>query len=160
MFSGQENWIRGNKNGANKGISEKPSENTQAARRVRFTGVREIVRLKSILKAYIRAAIAAEKAGLKVNFKKDPEPIPAELKKKLNEDSALKIAFAALTPGRQRAHILYFSAAKQSQTRETRIEKSRSQILEEAGLNDRWRRAWIAADESVPRILTPVAPLR
>jgi uncharacterized protein YdeI (YjbR/CyaY-like superfamily) len=92
--------------------------------------------MNPVLKAYIQEAIAAEKAGLKVNFKKNPEPIPQELQSKLDEIPALKTAFAALTPGRQRAYILYFSAAKQSQTRQSRVEKCLKQILQGKGLND------------------------
>src|ERR1700732_1903318 len=118
------------------GILEKPGENTQAARRIPFTNVREIVEMEPILKAYIHEAIEAEKAGLKVNFKKNPEPIPEELQKKLDEIPALKAAFDALTPGRQRAYILYFSGAKQSKTRESRVEKCMRQILNGKGLND------------------------
>ena len=118
------------------GILEKPGENTQAARRIPFTNVREIVEMEPILEAYIHEAIEAEKAGLKVNFKKNPEPIPEELQNKLDEIPALKTAFDALTPGRQRAYILYFSAPKQSKTRESRVEKWRQQILKGKGLND------------------------
>ena len=119
------------------GILEKPGENTQAARRIPFTNVREIVEMEPILKAYIYEAIEAEKAGLKVNFKKNPEPIPEEFQNKLDEIPALKTAFDALTPGRQRGYILYFSAAKQSKTREARIAKWMKQILQGKGLNDR-----------------------
>jgi uncharacterized protein YdeI (YjbR/CyaY-like superfamily) len=119
-----------------KGILKKPGENTQAARQARFTDVREITKLAPTLKAYIKEAIAAEKAGLKVEFKKTPEPVPAELQKKMAEVPALKTAFHALTPGRQRAYILHFSAAKQSQTRTSRIEKCLKQILSGKGLND------------------------
>jgi uncharacterized protein YdeI (YjbR/CyaY-like superfamily) len=108
----------------------------QAARRIPFTNVREIVEMEPILKAYIREAIEAEKAGLKVNYKKNPEPILEELQNKLDELLALKAAFAALTPGRQRGYILYFSAAKQSKTREFRVEKCMQQILKGKGLND------------------------
>jgi uncharacterized protein YdeI (YjbR/CyaY-like superfamily) len=108
----------------------------QAARRIPFTNVREIVEMEPILKAYIHEAIEAEKAGLKVEFKKNPEPIPEELQNKLDEIPALKTAFDALTPGRQRGYILYFSAAKQSKTRETRVEKCMQQILNGKGLND------------------------
>jgi uncharacterized protein YdeI (YjbR/CyaY-like superfamily) len=108
----------------------------QAARRIPFTNVREIIEMEPILKAYIYEAIEAEKAGLKVNFKKNPEPIPEELQKKLDEIPALKTAFDALTPGRQRAYILYFSAPKQSKTRESRVEKCMQQILKGKGLND------------------------
>jgi uncharacterized protein YdeI (YjbR/CyaY-like superfamily) len=106
----------------------------QAARRIPFTDVREIVEMEPILKAYIHEA--KEKAGLKVNYKKKPEPIPEELQNKLDEIPALKTAFEALTPGRQRGYILYFSAAKQSKTRESRVEKCMRQILTGKGLND------------------------
>jgi uncharacterized protein YdeI (YjbR/CyaY-like superfamily) len=120
-----------------KGILIKPGENTQAARQARFTNVREIVKLESILKAYIHEAIEAEKAGLEVNYKKTSEfTMPEELKNKLDEMPALKTAFEALTPGRQRAYLLYFSAAKQSKTRESRVEKCMPQILKGKGLND------------------------
>src|SRR5205809_4661198 len=108
----------------------------QAARRIPFTNVREIVEMEPILNAYIHEAIETERAGLKVNFKKDPEPIPEELQKKLDEIPALKTAFEALTPGRQRGYVLYFSGAKQSKTRESRIEKCMPQILKGKGLND------------------------
>jgi len=119
------------------GILKKPGENTQAARQIRFVNVREIVGMEPILKAYVYEAIEVEKAGLKVNFKRNPEPIPEELQNKLDEIPALKTAFDALTPGRQRAYILYFSAPKQSKTRESRIEKCMRQILNGKGLNDR-----------------------
>ena len=108
----------------------------QAARRIPFTNVREIVEMEPILKAYIYEAIEAEKAGLKVNLKKDPEPIPEEFQNKLDEVPALKTAFDALTPGRQRAYNLYFSAPKQSKTRESRVEKCMQQIFNGKGLND------------------------
>jgi uncharacterized protein YdeI (YjbR/CyaY-like superfamily) len=118
------------------GILKKPGENTQAARQIRFTNVREIVQMEPILKAYLYEAIEAEKAGLKVDFKKNPEPVPEEFQNKLDETPALKTAFDALTPGRQRAYILYFSAPKQSKTRESRVEKCMRQILDGKGLND------------------------
>jgi uncharacterized protein YdeI (YjbR/CyaY-like superfamily) len=108
----------------------------QAARRIPFTNVREVVEMEPILKAYICEAIEAEKAGLKVNYKKKPEPIPEELHNKLDEIPTLKAAFEALTPGRQRGYILYFSGAKQSTTRESRVEKCMQQILNGKGLND------------------------
>jgi uncharacterized protein YdeI (YjbR/CyaY-like superfamily) len=108
----------------------------QAARRIPFTSVREIVEIEPVLKAYIHEAVAAEKAGLEVEFKKNPEPIPEELQNKLDENPALKTAFRALTPGRQRGYILYFSAAKQSKTRESRVAKWMPQILNGKGLND------------------------
>jgi uncharacterized protein YdeI (YjbR/CyaY-like superfamily) len=92
--------------------------------------------MEPILRAYICEAIEAEKAGLKVNYKKKPEPIPEELQNKLDEIPALKAAFDALTPGRQRGYILYFSAAKHSKTRESRVEKCMQQILTGKGLND------------------------
>jgi uncharacterized protein YdeI (YjbR/CyaY-like superfamily) len=119
------------------GILIKPGENTQAARQMRFTNIREIVEMEAILKAYIYEAVEVEKAGLKVNFKKITEfIIPEEFQNKLDEIPALKIAFDALTPGRQRAYILYFSAPKQSKTRESRVEKCMQQILNGKGLND------------------------
>lgn len=120
------------------GILEKPGENTQAARRIPFTNTREIVEMQTILKAYIHEAIEAEKSGLKVNFKKTTEfIIPEEFQNRLDELPALKTAFDALTPGRQRAYILYFTAPKQSKTRESRVEKCMQQILSGKGLNDR-----------------------
>jgi uncharacterized protein YdeI (YjbR/CyaY-like superfamily) len=108
----------------------------QAARRIPFTNVLEIVEMEPILKAYICEAIDAEKAGLKVRLKKKPEPIPEELQDKLDEIPVLKAAFDGLTPGRQRGYILYFSAAKQSKTRASRVKKCMPQILKGKGLND------------------------
>ena len=120
-----------------KGILIQQTKNVQAGRQIRFTNVREIVKMKPILKAYIHEAIEVEKAGLKVNFKETREfNIPEEFQNKLNENPALKTAFKALTPGRQRAYILYFSAPKQSKTRESRVEKCVQQILNGKGLND------------------------
>jgi uncharacterized protein YdeI (YjbR/CyaY-like superfamily) len=119
------------------GILITQTENTQAARQIRFTNVREIVEMESILKAYVSEAIEVEKAGLKVDFKKTTEyTIPEEFQTKLDEIPALKTAFDALTPGRQRAYILHFSAPKQSKTRESRVEKYMQQILNGKGLND------------------------
>jgi uncharacterized protein YdeI (YjbR/CyaY-like superfamily) len=118
------------------GILIKPGEHSQSGRWIKFTSVREIVEMEPILKAYIHEAIEAEKAGLKVEFKKNPEPIPKELKNKLDEIPALKTAFKALTPGRQRGYILYFSAPKQSKTRESRIEKWLQHILNGKGMQD------------------------
>jgi len=118
-------------------ILNKPGENTQSARTIKFQNVGEIRKIKSILKAYIYEAMEVEKAGLNVRFKKITEyPVPEELQNKLNKNAALKTAFHALTPGRQRAYILYFSAAKQSKTRESRIEKCVKQILNGKGLHD------------------------
>jgi uncharacterized protein YdeI (YjbR/CyaY-like superfamily) len=119
-----------------KGILERPGANTQATRRIRFTSATEIVGMKPVLKAYIHEAIAAEKAGLEVVYKTNPEPVPEELRKKMDEVPALKTAFGALTPGRQRAYILHFSAAKQSKTRESRVEKCMRRILGGKGLDD------------------------
>ena len=119
------------------GILIQQTENVQAARQIRFTKIREIVEMKSILKAYIDEAIEVEKAGLKVNLKKPAEfAIPQEFQNKLDEIPALRTAFAALTPGRQRAYIFYFSAAKQSKTRESRVKKCMQQILKGKGLDD------------------------
>jgi uncharacterized protein YdeI (YjbR/CyaY-like superfamily) len=119
------------------GILVQQTENVQAARQIRFASVREIVRMKSLLKSYVRNAIEVEKAGLQVNFKKTSEfTTPEEFRKKLDKMPALKTAFEALTPGRQRAYLLHFGAAKQSKTRESRIEKCLPQILEGRGLND------------------------
>ena len=113
------------------------TENVQAARQIRFTSSREIVKMEKILKAYIYEAIEVEKAGLKVNFKKTSEfKIPEEFQKQLNKSSALKKSFDALTPGRQRAYIFYFSQPKQSKTRESRIEKYTKHILDGKGLDD------------------------
>jgi len=119
------------------GILIQQTENVQAARQIRFTNVREIVQMEPILKAYIKEAIAVEKAGLKVNLKKTSEfKIPEEFQNKLAAIPALKTAFDALTPGRQRAYILHFSGAKQSKTRESRVGKCMQQILKGKGLND------------------------
>jgi uncharacterized protein YdeI (YjbR/CyaY-like superfamily) len=120
-----------------KGILIQQTKNVQAARQIRFTNVREIVKLKPILKAYIYEAIEVEKAGLKVSFKKTSDfIIPEEFQNKLDKIPALKTAFYALTPGRQRAYIFYFSQPKQSKTRESRVEKCMRQILNGKGLND------------------------
>jgi uncharacterized protein YdeI (YjbR/CyaY-like superfamily) len=119
------------------GILIQQTENVQAGRQIRFTNVGEIIAQEPILKAYINEAIAVEKAGLKVPFKKDTELIfPEEFQKKMDENPTLKAAFAALTPGRQRAYNLYFSEPKQSKTREARVEKYMQQILNGKGLLD------------------------
>jgi uncharacterized protein YdeI (YjbR/CyaY-like superfamily) len=119
------------------GLLIKPTENTEAGRQMRFTKVREIVEREAILKAYIGEAIAAEKAGLEVKIKKPAElKIPEEFQNKLAATPALKTAFAALTPGRQRSYIFYFSAPKQSKTRASRVEKCMQQILKGKGLAD------------------------
>lgn len=120
-----------------KGILIQQTENVQAARQIRFTNVREIVKLKGTLKKYIYEAVEAEEAGLKVSFKKTSDfKIPEEFQVKLDKNRALKTAFNALTPGRQRAYIFYFSSAKQSKTREARVEKYVQQILDGKGLDD------------------------
>ena len=120
-----------------RGILIQQTENVQAGRQIRFTNVREIAKLEPILKAYIKEAIEVEKAGLEVTYKKTSEfRIPEEFRIKLDEIPALKTAFKALTPGRQRGYILYFSAAKQSKTRELRVEKCMPQIIKGKGLND------------------------
>ncbi len=119
------------------GILIQQTENVQASRQVRFTNIGEIVELKHILIGYINEAIEIEKAGLEVNFKKNTEfIIPEEFQNKFDKIPSLKTAFEALTPGRQRAYILYFSAPKQSKTRESRVEKCTQQILNGKGLND------------------------
>lgn len=119
------------------GILSKPGENTQAGRQIRFTNVQEIVKMEPILKAYILEAIEVEKAGLKVNFKQTSEyHIPDEFQDQLDASPALKTAFEALTPGRQRAYLLYFAEPKQSKTRESRVEKCTQRILNGHGLND------------------------
>ena len=115
----------------------KPGVLNQAGRWIKFTSVKEIIRLEPILKAYIFEAIEVEKAGLKVIKKKTSDyPIPEEFQHKLNKLPALKKAFYALTPGRQRAYILYFSQAKQSKTREERVGKYMQQILMGKGIDD------------------------
>ena len=120
-----------------KSILIQQTENVQAARQIRFTNVREIVKMEHTLKSYIKEAIEVEKAGLKVNLKKTSDfKVPEEFQKKLDKMPALKNAFEALTPGRQRAYIFYFSQPKQSKTRETRVEKYVQQILNGKGLDD------------------------
>lgn len=113
------------------------TKNVQVPRQIRFTNVREIVKMKTILKAYIFEAMEVEKVGLKVPLKKTAEyKIPEEFQSRLKNTPALKTAFKALTPGRQRGYILFFSAPKLSKTRESRIEKSIKPILNGKGLND------------------------
>jgi len=120
-----------------KGILIQQTENVQAARQVRFTGLSDIVKLAPVLKAYIDEAVAVEKAGLKVNYKPTSEfKMPGEFKNKLKAYPALKKAFGALTPGRQRGYLLYFSSAKQSATREARLEKCTPKILAGQGMDD------------------------
>ncbi len=119
------------------GILIQQTENVQAARQIRFTNLREIIDMEPILKSYIYEAIEVEKSGLNVELKKVTEfTVSAEFQDKLNHIPALKTAFEALTPGRQRAYLLYFSAPKQSKTRESRVEKYIPQILNGRGLDD------------------------
>jgi len=113
------------------------TENVQSARQIRFTSIQEIVKLEKTIKAYIYEAAKVEAAGLKVDLKKTSDfKIPEEFQKKLDKNKALKAAFGALTPGRQRGYLFYFSAAKQSKTRESRIEKYAPKILAGKGLED------------------------
>lgn len=113
------------------------TENVQAARQVRFTSLKEIIKLEPVLKAYIYEAVEVEKAGLKVPLKKTSDfQVPEELQVRLDENSALKAAFETLTPGRQRAYIFHFSAPKLSKTREARVEKYIPQILKGKGMDD------------------------
>ena len=119
------------------GILIQQTENVQSARQVRFTNVKEVVAMEKALKAYIYEAIEVEKAGLKVKLKKTSDyKIPEEFQKRLDKSNALKTAFEKLTPGRQRAYIFYFSQAKQSKTREERVEKYVKKILSGKGLED------------------------
>lgn len=120
------------------GILVQQTENVQSARQIRFTDVDEIEEMAHILKATIYEAIEVEKAGLEVDLKETSEfNMPEELQHKLDEDPAFKTAFEALTPGRQRGYLLYFSSAKQAKTREARIEKYTPKILNGKGFNDR-----------------------
>jgi uncharacterized protein YdeI (YjbR/CyaY-like superfamily) len=120
-----------------KNILVQQTENVQVARQVRFTNLKEIIQQERILKAYILEAIEVEKKGIKMELKKTNEfSMPEEFKKRLDKTRSLKNAFNELTPGRQRGYLLYFAAAKQSKTREARIEKSIPQILDGKGLDD------------------------
>ena len=120
-----------------KGILIQQTEHVQAARQIRFTSVREISKMEKALKAYIYAAVEVEEAGLKVNLKKTSEfKVPEEFQKKLDKNGKLKKAFEALTPGRQRGYLFYFSQAKQSKTRAARVDKYLPKILAGTGLDD------------------------
>jgi len=113
------------------------TKNVQVARQLRFTSAQEIIDLKPLIKSYILEAIEVEKAGMEVTMKKTSEfSIPDEFKIALDSNSELNSAFLALTPGRQRGYLLYFSQAKQSKTRESRIEQSIPKILDGKGLKD------------------------
>jgi uncharacterized protein YdeI (YjbR/CyaY-like superfamily) len=121
-----------------KGVLIQQTENVQSARQIRFTNCGQIAKLKSVIKAYIKEAIEIEKSGKKVELKKASEyPVPAEFQKALKEDKALNKAFYALTPGRQKGYLFYFNQAKQSKTREARIEKYYEQILKGKGLDEK-----------------------
>ncbi|WP_370477834.1 YdeI/OmpD-associated family protein [Tamlana flava] len=122
-----------------KNILDKPGENSQAVRLMKFTDSKQIKTWEADIKAYIFEAIEVEKEGLNLEFKKNPEPIPKELVHKFEEDPTLKTAFEALTPGRQRGYILYFSAPKQVKTRATRIENCIPKILNGEGLHDKYK---------------------
>ena len=120
-----------------RGILIQQTENVQSARQIRFTNVKEITKMERVLKAYIYEAVKTEEAGLKVEYKKTSDfKIPEEFQIKLEQKPALKRAFYALTPGRQRAYLFYFGSAKQSKTREARIQKYTKQILKGKGLDD------------------------
>lgn len=120
------------------GILVRPGANSQAGMRVELTSVEQIEKTERVLRAYVKRAIRVEKAGLRVDFKEKHElQLPAELTAKLGESRALATAFRALTPGRQRAYVLYFSGAKQSKTRAARVEKHVKRILQGKGLDDR-----------------------
>ena len=119
------------------GILIQQTENVRAARQIRFTNVREIAEMEPVVKVYIHEAIEVEKAGLKVKLKKTSDfKIPEEFQEKLDESPALQTAFDALTPGRQRGYLFYFSQPKQSKTRESRVEKCMQRILDGKGLDD------------------------
>ena len=122
-----------------KGLLEKPGENSQAVRLLKFTEVDEVRKIEDEIKALVFEAIEVEEAGKTVEFNSNPEPIPEELEEKFNEDPILKSAFEALTPGRQRGYILHFSQPKQSKTRTTRIEKYTPMILSGIGMHDKYQ---------------------
>lgn len=121
------------------GILISPGERSQADRRLVFTSVEQILNQEPLIKAYIHQAIEIEKAGLSVEFKKEQDPMPEELTQKLEELPQFKLAFEALTPGRQRGYIIHFSQPKQSKTRLARIEKYIPQILEGKGMHDHYK---------------------
>lgn len=114
-------------------------ENSQTTRIMKFVNVKEITKIENTIKAYILEAIEIEKQGKKIEFKKNPEPIPIELQQKLDTDSNFNIAFNSLTPGKQRGYIIYFSQPKQSATRSSRIEKCTEKILNGKGLQDDYK---------------------
>lgn len=117
-------------------VLEKPGPNSQSARLIKFTSVNQIIELEPVLRDCIQQAIEIEKKGLKVEFKQNPEPIPEELQRALDEDPALNQAFESLTPGRQRSYILHIGGAKQAKTRISRVEKCTSKIFEGKGFHE------------------------
>ena len=119
-----------------KKLLKEQGKNTQSAKRLEFSDGKQIEAAKTAINAIVRDAIRVEKSGDKVVFKKQPEPIPDELQTALNKNKKLKQAFAALTPGRQRGYILQISAAKQSETRASRVEKFIPKILAGKGIQD------------------------
>jgi uncharacterized protein YdeI (YjbR/CyaY-like superfamily) len=120
-----------------KNILIQQTENVQSARQIRFTNAEQIIKLKSVIKDYIKQAVEIEKSGQKIEMKKVTDyPIPEEFQKALNEDKELNKAFYSLTQGRQKGYLFYFNQAKQSQTRQTRIEKYYQQILDGKGIDD------------------------
>ncbi|MBO9151967.1 YdeI family protein [Chitinophaga sp. GCM10012297] len=120
-----------------KGLLVQQTENVQSARQMRFTGLAEITKLAPVIKKYVFEAVELKEAGAKVALKKVKDfPVAEEFQRKLDKMPALKTAFEALTPGRQRGYLLYFSSAKQSKTRESRVEKYTQQILDGKGLED------------------------
>ena len=121
-----------------KGLLVQPGENSQSQRQMRFTSVAEIARLEKSIKGFVKQAIDVEKAGLKVAFRKSTDLVyPKEFQDRLDSNTALREAFLKLTPGRRRQYHLYFTGAKQSATRESRVEKAIPLILDGVGLNDR-----------------------
>lgn len=119
-------------------ILDKPGEHSQSSRILKYTSSVQITEKAEIIKSYILEAVALEKSGQKVEFRKNPEPTPDELKEVFTIDPALEKAFYALTPGRQRGYIIYFSQPKQSQSKLNRIEKCRQKILNGEGINDKY----------------------
>ena len=119
------------------GILIQQTENVQSARQIRFTDITRIKKQRAVIKRYIREAIEIERSGMKVKLKETAEfPVPKEFQSRLNKNPDLKNSFEALTPGRQRGYLFYFSQAKQSQTREARIDKYISKILNGKGIDD------------------------
>jgi len=124
--------------GTTAGLLVQPGENSQSARQMRFTSASEITKLRTAIRSYVKEAVELEKSGAKVDFKKSEDLVyPKEFQDKLDRNSALREAFFALTPGRQRQYHLHFTGAKQAATRESRVEKAIPLILDGMGLNDR-----------------------